>query len=339
MVTGEPTPVRGDRLVRLVGRVREAGLLFALVAIVLAVGTQAPRFLTLGNARQILLAVAILAIVAVGETLVVVTRNVDLSVGAMVGLVAYVTGALLRDNPGLPVAIAVFAGITLGVVLGAVNGALVAIGRVPAIVATLGTLYLFRGIDFAIAGGQQVTVRDVPAAYRQIALGDVAGIPNPIIAAAVIAVVFAYLLRYTRTGRQLYAIGSNPEAARLAGIPSDRLVFLAFVTCGLLAGIGGILWGTRFGTINARAAEGFELQVIAAVVVGGVNIFGGSGTVLGAVLGAIMLGTIGNSLTILRLNPFWLQAISGGAIIVAVALDALITRRLQRALIARGSTR
>lgn len=339
MAASEPTSARADRLVALVGRVREVGLLFALVAIVLVVGSQAPRFLTLGNARQILLAVSILVVVAVGETLVVLTRNVDLSVGAIVGLVAYVTGALLRDNPDLPVAVAILAGLALSVLLGGVNGALVTLGRVPAIVATLGTLYLFRGIDFAIASGQQVTARDVPVAYRQIALDRIAGIPRPIIVAAVIAVVFAYLLRYTRTGRQLYAIGSNPEAARLAGIRGDRLVFLAFVTSGLLAGIGGILWGTRFGTINARAAEGFELQVIAAVVVGGVNIFGGSGTVLGAVLGAIMLGTIGNSLTILRLNPFWLQAISGAAIIVAVTIDALITRRLQRALIGLGSKR
>lgn len=144
-----------------------------------------------------------------------------------------------------------------------------------------------------------------------------AGVPTPILIAAAIVLLFAYLLRYSRTGRQLYAIGSNPEAARLAGIPTDRLVFGAFAVSGLLAGLAGVLWGSRFGTVNARAATGFELQVVAAVVVGGVNIFGGSGTVLGAALGAIVLGTIANALTMLRLSPsgcrrsragqFWLR--------------------------------
>ncbi len=327
--------LRADRLVGLVGRVRELGLLIALVAIVVVVGAQQSRFLTASNARQILLAVSILAILAVGQTLVVLTRNVDLSVASMVGLVAYVAGSILRDNPGFSVPLVVLISCALGVGLGAVNGALVTLGRVPAIVATLGTLYVFRGIDYWIASGKQVVVADVPKAYRDIAMTRISGVPTPIIFAAVIALVVAYALRYTRVGRQLYAIGSNPDAARLAGIQSGRLVFGDFVASGLLAGIGGILWGSRFGAIDARAASGYELQVVAAVVVGGVNIFGGSGTVFGAVLGAVLLGTIANALTILRLNPFWLQAISGGAILVAVTIDLLITRRLQQALIAR----
>lgn len=335
----EPTrtgaQLRADRLVGLVGRVRELGLLIALAAIVAVVGAQQSRFLTASNARQILLAVSILAILAVGQTLVVLTRNVDLSVASMVGLVAYVAGSILRDNPGFSVPLVVLIGCALGMGLGAVNGALVTVGRVPAIVATLGTLYVFRGVDYWIASGKQVVVADVPESYRDIAMTRVSGVPTPIIFAAGIALLVAYALRYTRVGRQLYAIGSNPDAARLAGIRSGRLVFGAFVASGLLAGIGGILWGSRFGAIDARAASGYELQVVAAVVVGGVNIFGGSGTVMGAVLGAVLLGTIANALTILRLNPFWLQAISGGAILVAVTIDLLITHRLQRALIAR----
>lgn len=335
----EIAPRRGrlsaDRVVGLVGRVRELGLLIALGAIVLIVGVQEPRFATANNARQILLAVSILVVLAVGQTLVVLTRNVDLSVASMVGLVAYVAGYMFQQDVDTPVPLVVLAACALGLGLGAINGLLVTVGRVPAIVATLGTLYVFRGFDYWFAGGKQIVTRDLPQAYRDIALTRVLGVPTPVIVSAVIAAVFGYALRYTRTGRQLYAIGSNPDAARLAGLRSDLLVFGAFAASGLLAGVAGILWGARFGAVDARAAYGYELQVVAAVVVGGVNIFGGSGTVLGAVLGAVILGTIANSLTILRINPFWLQAISGAGILVAVTIDSLITRRLQRALVAR----
>ena len=227
-------------------------------------------------------------------------------------------------------------GCLIGGALGAFNGLLVTVGRVPSIVATLGTLYVFRGIVFQIASGKQIVVSDVPRGYRDIAMKRwLWSVPNPIIIAAIVAVIVAYALRYTRVGRQLYAIGSNPSAARLAGLRADALVFGAYTACGVLCGLAGILWGSRFGSTDARAAAGYELQVVAAVVVGGVNIFGGSGTVFGAVLGAILLGTVANSLTLLRLSEFWLQAISGGVILVAVTLDLLITKRVQRALVAR----
>jgi len=327
--------MRADRLVGLVGRVRELGLLVALALLVAAVGLREPRFLSLNNARTILLAVSILAVVAVGQTLVVLTRNVDLSVASMVGLTTFVAGDLFKQNPGISVPLVVGLACLLGLGLGAINGALVTLGRVPAIVATLGTLYVFRGVAFWIAGGEQINVADVPAGYREIATSRLFGIPSPILLAAAVALVVGYGLRTTRVGRQLYAIGGNPEAARLAGIRSDRLVFGAFAACGLLCGVAGVLWGSRFGRIDSRAASGYELQVVAAVVVGGVNIFGGAGTVLGAVLGAVVLGTVANALTILRFSPFWLQAISGAAILFAVTLDLLITRRLRRALVER----
>ncbi|MBA3414574.1 MAG: ABC transporter permease [Chloroflexia bacterium] len=334
----DAVPVRGGiaagagRLVDLVGRVREAGLLMALAAVVVIVGVQAPRYLSTGNIRQILVSVSIIAVVAVGQTLVVLTRNVDLSVASTIGLVAYVVRDLFRDYPDFPIWLAVIVGLLIGAGLGAVNGALVTVGGVPAIVATLGTLYVFRGLTFAIGGGELVTASEVPPDFRQIALARPLGIPAPILVAAAAALVVGYVLRTTRSGRQLYAVGSNPEAARLAGLPVDRLVFAAFVACGSLAAVGGILWAARFPSVDARAATGYELLVVAAVVLGGVNIFGGSGTVLGAVLGAIFLGMIQNALTILRLNAFWLQAISGAAILIAVSIDLLITRRLQEIL-------
>jgi len=324
-----------NRLVTVLSRIREAGLIVALTAIVIGVTISEPRFASVNNVRQILLSVSIIAIVAIGQTLVVLTRNIDLSVASIVGLVAYEVRDILQQNPGMSIALAIVIGLVIGGSLGAVNGALVTVGRVPAIVATLGTLYVFRGLTFALGGGKLITASQVPPDFKKIALSRPGGIPTPIIVAAVLGLVAAYLLRYSRVGRQLYAIGSNPDAARPAGIQTDRLVFGAYVACGVLCGVGGVLWGSRFGSIDARAASGLELQVVAAVVLGGVNIFGGSGTIVGALLGAVLLGTIQNSLTILRLNQFWIQAISGGAILLAVTIDLLITRRLRRSLTAR----
>ena len=337
----ERTKQRGQvsqaRLFRLVNRVRELGLLIVLLLIILIVGIQAPRFLSIDNFEQILLSVAILAIVAVGETLVVLTRNVDLSVGSMVGITAFVTAYFFKQLPDTNVLLGILLGCALGLVLGMVNGLIVSLGRVPAIVATLGTLYVYRGLVFIIAANttSQVNASDVPAGYLALATTQIFGIPALILIAAVIAVIVGYFLHASHTGRQLYAVGSNPEAANMIGIRRDWLVFTAFAASGLLCGLAGVLWGARFATVDATAATGLELQVIAAVVVGGVNIFGGSGTILGVLLGAIVLGTLQNGLNILNISQFWLQAMYGAAIIVAVVLDAFITRWLQRTILSR----
>jgi rhamnose transport system permease protein len=323
------------RLLGQVSRVRELGLLIVLLLIIFIVGIQAPRFLSIDNFEQILLSVAILAIVAVGETLVVLTRNVDLSVGSMVGLTAFVTAYFFKQLPYSNPLLGILLGCALGLVLGMVNGLIVSFGRVPAIVATLGTLYAYRGLVFIFAANttSQINAYDVPTDYLALATTQIFGIPALILIAAVIAVIVGYFLHASPTGRQLYAVGSNPEAANIIGIRRDWLVFAAFAASGLLCGLAGVLWGARFATVDATNATGLELQVIAAVVVGGVNIFGGSGTILGAVLGAIVLGTLQNALNILNISQFWLQAIYGAAIIVAVVLDAFITRWLQRTML------
>lgn len=329
--------VNQARLLSLVNRMRELGLLIVLLLIVLIVGIQAPRFLSIDNFEQILLSVAILAIVAVGETLVVLTRNVDLSVGSMVGLTAFVTAYFFKQLPQSNLLLGILLGCALGLVLGMVNGLIVSFGRVPAIVATLGTLYVYRGLVFIVASNttSQINASDVPTSYLALATTRIFGIPALILIAAVIAVIVGYFLHASHTGRQLYAVGSNPEAAKMIGIRGGRLVFAAFAASGLLCGLAGVLWGARFATVDATNATGLELQVIAAVVVGGVNIFGGSGSIQGAVLGAIVLGTLQNALNILNISQFWLQAIYGAAIILAVVLDAFITRWLQRTILSR----
>jgi rhamnose transport system permease protein len=226
-------------------------------------------------------------------------------------------------------------GVGLGLVLGMMNGVVVALFHVPSIVATLGTLSIYRGVDFLLAGGKQVTLTELPPGYTDGARATLIGIPVFVLIALVVVVVCGVVLRQTRFGRSVYAVGSNPQAASILGIRTTLVTFVVFSVCGLLSGIAGVMWGILFGTINATAATGVTLQVVAAVVVGGVNIFGGSGTVFGAALGALFLGFISNALILLRLSQFWLQALYGVVILIAVAVDAVLLRRFQRSAAAR----
>jgi rhamnose transport system permease protein len=323
-----PTRTIGQRLAAL-ARQRELGLLGILVVLGAGVSLKAPQFLTIDNLSQVAVLASVTAVAALGEALVILTRNVDLSVEATIGIVAYVVAVTLESHTfGAPVAILV--GIGLGLLLGIVNGVLVAFLRVPSIVATLGTLSVFRGIDYFIAGSHQVPVAGLPDGFTDPARSNVAGIPIFVIVTVALVMVGTIILRSTRFGRQVYAVGSNPEAAAILGIPSRRVVFTAFALCGALAGVAGVMWVMEFGTINGTAATGAVLAIVAAAVVGGVNIFGGSGTLAGAALGALFLGFVANALPLIGLNQFYLQAIYGAVILAAVAADALILRQLQR---------
>lgn len=337
----EPAVLEGragwpGRVITLAARQRELTLAAVIVVMAALVALQAPQLLSASNLAQVTAQASIIGIAAVGQALVILTRNVDLSVESTIGLVAFVVAEVLAQRMLEPAAAMTF-GVGLGLVLGLANGVLVALLNVPSIVATLGTLSIYRGIDFLLAGGKQVTLTDLPPGYTDAARGTVAGIPLFLVVAVAIIAVFAVVLRQTTFGRQLYAVGSNPEAAAILGIRSRLIVFVAFALCGMLAGVAGVLWGIEFGTINATAATGVVLQVVAACVVGGVNIFGGSGTVVGAGLGALFLGFISNALILLRLSQFWLQAIYGIVILVAVSIDALVTRRLARSTTVRRS--
>jgi rhamnose transport system permease protein len=319
-----------NRVAAAVARHRELSLVAIMAALGVFVFVQAPQFISAANLSQVVALAAIIAIAAVGQALVVITRNVDLSVDSMIGLVAFSVADILRSQ-SLPLPAAMGFGVGLGLVLGTINGTIVSLFRVPSIVATLGTLSVYRGSTFLIAGGRQVSLSDLPSAYIELARVTVLGVPLFVLVALAIVAAASFVLQLTRFGRQVYAVGSNPEAAAILGIRSRVVVFTVFAVCGFVAGIAGVLWGAKFGTITATAASGVVLQVVASVVVGGVNIFGGSGTVVGAALGALFLELIGNALTLLRLSQFWLQAIYGAVILAAVAADAVILRRLQRA--------
>jgi rhamnose transport system permease protein len=343
-MTSEPAVQHGPaaaamgRIATVVGRQRELSLVLVMAILAAIVAVQAPQFTSASNLKQVAVLAAIFAIASVGEALVILTRNVDLSVESTIGLVAFVVANLLRIH-ALSAPEAMAFGIGLGLVLGMINGAIITVLRVPAIVATLGTLSIYRGVDFLLAGGHQVSVGDLPAGYTDAATATILGIPLFVWIALIVVVISGVVLRQTRFGRQVYAVGSNPDAAAVAGLRSGLVVFAVFSLCGLLAGIAGVLWGIEFGTINATAANGAVLQVIAAVVVGGVAIFGGSGSVVGAALGAVFLGFISNALILLNLSQFWLEAIYGAVILAAVAADAVILRSLQAALAEQRSRR
>lgn len=325
-----PASPRRNRWLSTIARQRELSIVAMMFVLGAGVSMVAPQFLSVANISQVASLAAVIAVVAVGEAIVIITRNIDLSVEATIGLVAYSVARVLELNALDPIA-AIGMGLGLGLVLGMVNGVVVAFLKVPAIVATLGTLSIFRGIDYVIAGSDQVPLAGLPPGFTDPARDSILGIPMFVLIALAVVAIGSLILRSTTFGRQVYAVGSNPEAAAVLGIPSRRVVFVAFSACGLLAGLAGVMWVMQFGTINGTAATGAVLGIVAAVVVGGVNTLGGSGTLAGAALGALFLGFIANALILVGLSQFWLQAIYGVVILIAISTDALIRRSVQRA--------
>jgi rhamnose transport system permease protein len=328
--------ISSRRLIDLAYRLRSFGILAALALLVVVTSVLQPRFFS-GNELNIILGnTNILALLALGEAAVVISRNVDLSVGSVLGLSAYASGTVLGHLHGtstfLAIVITFVVGIGIGSACGVVNGALTTLGNVPSLVVTLATLYIFRGIDILIIGGGQVVASSLPNAFFEVSYKSVLNVPYLTIAVAAVVAIAAFFLRSFRSGRDLYAIGSNPEAARLVGIPIARRVFVAFVASGAMAGVAGVLWASKYGTLDSTAGTGYELTVIAAVVVGGVAIFGGSGSVIGAALGALLLNTILGALYVGGVSPFWTQAISGFLILVAITVDRLISLQLTASL-------
>jgi rhamnose transport system permease protein len=330
---------RARRMTERVFRVRELGIVLVLVLLIAVTGILEPRFLEAASLRNLALNASIFAILAAGQTLVLITRNVDLSVGSVLGLSAYFAGDLLSKHEGLPLPLVFVAGMGLGAACGLLNGVLVTWGRVPALVVTLGTLYMFRGLAFLWTNGTQVNAETLPDSFLNLGTDSIAGVPILVIFAVVVLVIVGRWLSDYRAGRELYAIGSNPDGARLAGVRSDRRVLIAFVLAGMLAGLGGVLFTARFGTVDATAGTGYELTVVAAAVVGGVAIFGGTGSVYGAALGALLLGTITSSLIVLKVEAFWQQAAIGALLLVAITVDRLLALRVEAALRRRSARR
>ncbi|HXT33944.1 MAG TPA: ABC transporter permease [Chloroflexota bacterium] len=326
------------RLVNMVARFREFGILLVLVLLVVITAVGNSNFLTSTNIEGIALDTAILVILAIGETVVILTRNIDLSVGAVLGFSALFVGVILKIHPGVPVPAALLLGAAVGLLFGLGNGLLVALGEVPAIIATLGTLGIYRGFTFVYSSGSnqhEITASDLPNNFLALATQTFLGVKLFLIIPVLLLLAAGYWLGQTRSGREMYAVGGNGTAARLAGINSRRTVLLAFALSGALAGLGGVLYLARYAQVDTLAGSGMELNVIAAVVIGGTSTLGGVGGVLGTLIGCVLLSVINNSLVLLT-DPgsaqFWSRAVYGLVILGAVIADALITGRLQRAL-------
>lgn len=311
---------------------RELPVAAALVALVSVTALINPRFLTPQSTKDLLLNATIVLILAIGQATVLITRNVDLSVGSILGLSGFLTGTLFATLPEIPIPLVFVAGIALGTLLGAINGLLVTLAGVPALVITLGTLYVYRGLNNAWAGGREYFSGDRPEAFGNLSVDTVFGFPLITLIALAVLLILAVFLGGTRAGRDFYAIGSDPYAATLFGIPVRRRVITAFLVNGALAGLAGVLFASRFSSVGATTGTGIELDVVAAAVVGGVAIFGGSGTVVGAAIGALLLTTITSSLTALRVDKFWQQAIVGVLILAAIIIDRLASQRTARRL-------
>ncbi len=311
-------------------RYREVLLGAIVVVLVTAFSTRAPGFATPANLAGIFNDTAILIILALGQMAVILTRSIDLSVAANLSFTGMAVAMLNAAHPGIPLPFLILAALGIGAGLGAINGLMVWRIGIPSIVATLGTLTIYRGMAFVLSGGAWVNQTQMTPMFldtpRQVLLG------LPLLGWTAILVIVVIAVTFTRTtfGRALYASGGNPNAALYAGIDVGRTRFLAFVLSGALAGLCGYLWVSRYAVAYVDIAAGFELDTVAACVIGGISTLGGIGTVAGAVLGALFLGVIRNALPVIDISPFWQMAISGLVIIVAVLFNARQERRRGR---------
>jgi ribose/xylose/arabinose/galactoside ABC-type transport system permease subunit len=314
--------VRG--LVKRAINANEIVLLLILVVLALLIQYRNDNFLTSANLTDIARAASFTLIVAVAATFVLISGSIDLSVGSIFGLGGVICGLALQD--GWPVVAAIVVGLGAGAAVGAINGFIIVKLGVPALITTLGSLYAVSGLVLVLTTGNPVY--DLPANFNSIGQGELLGLPNPVWIALGVVVLAQVCLSRTVFGRQLYSVGGSERAAYLAGAPIRRIRFSVFVLSGTAAALGGVLIAARVGSAQVNAGQGLELTVIAAAIIGGTSLFGGSGNVIGTVLGALLIGLIANGLVLASIDPFWQNIVVGTIIVVAVGLDTWRRRRL-----------
>jgi rhamnose transport system permease protein len=311
-------------------RTREVWLALAILAMLVAISVRAPGFASAANLVSIFNNTSILLILALGQMVVILTRSIDLSIASNVALSGMVVALVNSTSPSVPVLALILIAILCGLAFGAINGFLVWRLDIPSIVVTLGTLTIYRGTNFLIAGGQWVNADELTPEFIQLTREVVLGLPLLSWCAIAVAAIFYLVMTFTPIGRAIYAIGVNPTASVYAGINVGRVKFVSFCMSGLVAGLCGYLWVSRYVIASVDTAVGYELSVIAACVIGGVSIAGGVGTVGSAILGALFLGVITSALPVIGVSPFWQMAIAGSAIILAVILNARSQRKTGR---------
>jgi len=310
---------------------RTGGPAAFLVVLAIVFGLSGEHFWSFGNIRSIFFVAAVLVIATLAQTMVVVTRNIDLSIGAVMAGSAYFSLLLVDAHPALGVLLLPMA-IVVGALMGAINGIIVAFIGIPSLIATLGTLSLFRGLIYASGDGRQINVGSVPGWLLTFVGARPLGIPALAIVGVLAVIVMGIVFQRTSFGRNLFAVGSNAQAGDFYGLPRRATVFQAFVLSGALAAVAGVFLAGRAGTVTVDIATGWELQTLAAAVIGGASLLGGTGSALGAALGALILATINNGLVQIGLSGYWQGFVQGCAIVLAVGFDVLLKRQFARQL-------
>lgn len=314
---------------------RETTLFVIIVVLLVAVGLRAPRFLEPGRMLSTLNDTVILIMLTMAQLAVIVSGGIDLSVASNLAFTGMATALLNFMFPGVPIVLLVVLAVVIGASLGAFNGTLVAWGGVPPIIMTLATMSVFRGMVYLVSGGAWVSAHQMTPAFRSIPRIRLMGLPLLIWFGVFTVAVMYVLMNKTRIGRELYAIGDNERSARLVGVNTRATRFKSFVLSGAIAGLTGLLWVSRYASAQNQSAAGFELETVAAAVIGGVSIMGGSGTVIGAVLGAVFLGIVKNALSVIGVSPFFQLGIQGAVILIAIIANTVIDRRTQMRLATR----
>lgn len=308
-------------------RNREAALAAIILAMVAAIGAYAPAFVSIANIVRVLNDTSILAMLALAQMMVILTRGIDLSTASALALAGMISASLAQHQPDLPVIAYIGLAIAVGILLGLINGGLIAFLGIPPIVVTLGTLAVYRGMIVVYGGGNQVNASEMGDTFQSFPKLTLLGFSTLFWIMLAVSLAIWLFLTMTRTGRGLYAVGGNPVAARYCGIDLSRQQLLVYTVAGAISGLCGYLWVSRYGVAYSEIASGYELTVIAACVIGGVSIAGGVGTVAGTLLGALFLGVIVNALPVMQVTPFWQMAISGAVILGAVVVNARAEKR------------
>lgn len=309
---------------------RDLGLIFFIVLVSVIIQIRNHEFLTPGNINNILTNTAILSILSVGMMMVLLTGGIDLSVGATLAFSGMVTALTVREKIPLPVPLLIVESIAIGAVMGLIIGTLIARFSILPIIASLGMMNVIRGFTYLVSKGAWVSAYQMSPEFKALGTGRILGVNNLIIFAVVIYIAFYYFINYTRTGRRIYAVGSNPEAADVIGLPRKKIVTMVYVFMGALSGLAGILWVSKFASAQGDTAVGYEMNVIASCVLGGVSVSGGRGKVSGLILGVILFGILANALPLIKVSPFWQQAIQGFVILAAIITNVIIKRNNDR---------
>ena len=315
---------------------REILLAVIVAGLAIAINLRAPVFLTAASLTGVLTDTSFLFMLTLAQMAVILTRGIDLSVAANLALTGMIVALAARAAPWVPIGGILALAIGIGGLLGSVNGVLVAFVGIPPIVVTLGTLAIFRGAIFVIAGGAWLTSKDMSETFLAFPRATLLGVPSLIWVAALVSLAMWLMFAHTRTGRSLYAIGGNPVAARYCGINIARQQFFVYTLAGAVSGLCGYLWVSRYGIAYTDIAQGYELSIIAACVIGGVSIAGGIGSVSGTLLGALFLGVIVNALPVIDVSPFWQMLISGIVILAAVIVNARSEKQAGRLILAKA---